>query len=141
MKTGLAKSFVISLNFPCLSLFTELFVYVVLLVVLWLGICVEVAVYRISRTSIYPPPSLPPSVFFLILPMAHRLFQNYFFSVVPFYCLFRLFFLLFLVSFAVSFLYVSSRFLAVIEILSDKQILCQFCGSLTVGCKLYELRL
>ena len=40
MKTMLAY-----LNFPCLSLFTVLFtyMYVIFLVVFWLGICAEVA--------------------------------------------------------------------------------------------------
>jgi len=49
-----SKNFVISLNFPWLSLFIELFAYVVFLflVVLWLGICVEVAKDTISRISI-----------------------------------------------------------------------------------------
>ena len=44
---GSAKNFIISFNFPCYSLFTELFACVVF--VLWLGICVEVAVDSISR--------------------------------------------------------------------------------------------
>ena len=47
-----SKNFASSLNFPCFSLFTVLFAYVVFLVVLWLGICVEVAVDRISQISI-----------------------------------------------------------------------------------------
>ena len=51
-----SKHFVISLNFPCLSLFTVLFAYgvffVSFLALLWLGICVEVAVDRISRISV-----------------------------------------------------------------------------------------
>ena len=52
MKTWLANNKVISPNVPCLSLFTVLFDYVVVfLVVLWLGICAEVAVDRISRIS------------------------------------------------------------------------------------------
>ena len=41
------------------NLFTVLFAYVFLLV-LWLGICVEVDVDRIT---IFPPPSPPPSSF------------------------------------------------------------------------------
>ena len=60
-----SKHFVISLNFPCViaSLLSCLLVSFFLFV-LWLDICVEVAVDRISRISIYtPPPSLPP--FFL----------------------------------------------------------------------------
>ena len=52
MKTVEVKHFVIPLNFPCPSFFSVLFGYVVFLVVLWLGICVEVAVDRISRISI-----------------------------------------------------------------------------------------
>ena len=44
---GSAKNFIISFNFPCYSLFTELIACVVF--VLWLGICVEVAVDSISR--------------------------------------------------------------------------------------------
>ena len=48
-ETGLTKNFVISLNLPSFSLFTELFAYVVFL---WLGICVEVATDRISPISL-----------------------------------------------------------------------------------------
>ena len=55
-----SKHFVDCYNFPCLSLFTVLFAYVILFyltffgvggrggVVLWLGICVKVAVEGIS---------------------------------------------------------------------------------------------
>ena len=52
MKTVLANILLIPLNFPCPSFFSLLFAYVVFLVVLWLGFCVEVAVDRISRISI-----------------------------------------------------------------------------------------
>ena len=58
-----SKPFGISLNFPCLGLFTVLFAYVVffILAVLWLGICVEVAVEEISRTrALSKPFSLSP---------------------------------------------------------------------------------
>ena len=54
----------------------------VVVVVLWLGICVEVAVDRILPISIYtPPPSLPPSLspslvfFFSLLPTILSLTQ------------------------------------------------------------------
>ena len=63
MKTGLANvHFVIFLNFPCLiawHVFTVLLAYVVFLflLVLWLGICVEVDVDRI--TILLLPPPLP----------------------------------------------------------------------------------
>ena len=64
-----SKHFVISLNFPCLySFFTELFACVLFLFVLWVDICVEVAVDRISRISIYPPTPLHFLPFFWILP-------------------------------------------------------------------------
>ena len=57
-----SKYFVIYLNFPCLSLFTVLFayMYVIFLVVFWLGICVEVAVDGILCISLLftPPPPL-----------------------------------------------------------------------------------
>ena len=59
-----SKHFVISLNFPSLSLFTVLFAYVVFLVVLWLGIYVEVAVEGISRIRFLSNPfSLPRRCF------------------------------------------------------------------------------
>ena len=59
-----SKHFVISLNFPSLSLFTVLFTYIVFLVVLLLGIYVEVAVEGISRIRVLSnPPSLPRRCF------------------------------------------------------------------------------
>ena len=59
-----SKHFVISLNFPCViaSLLSCLLVSFFLFV-LWLDICVEVAVDRISRISVYPPPLFTPSLF------------------------------------------------------------------------------
>ena len=56
-----SKHFIISLNFPRVSLFTVLFAYVVflLLAVLWLRICVEVAVEGISRIRVLSNPSSP----------------------------------------------------------------------------------
>ena len=67
MKTArVSKHFVISLNFPCLiACLLSSFTYVVfVLFVLWLGLWVDVAVDRISRISIYPPPpSHLPSLF------------------------------------------------------------------------------
>ena len=70
MKTGLAFG-----NFSQLSLsnslFTVLFTYVVFFkLVLWLGICVEVDVDRITILS-----PLPPSLFFLSLPTILSLIQ------------------------------------------------------------------
>ena len=52
MKTRVNKHFVFSLNFPCLMacLLMSFFLFV-----LWLGLCVDVAVDRISRISIYAP--------------------------------------------------------------------------------------
>ena len=57
------------------SLFTEQFAYVFFFwVVMWLRLCVDMAVDRILRIFIYPAPLLPPSVFsflflfFFILP-------------------------------------------------------------------------
>ena len=61
-ENSVSKHFVDCFNFPCLSLFTVLFAYVILFyftlfffgggggwgVVLWLGICVKVAVEGIS---------------------------------------------------------------------------------------------
>ena len=48
-KNRVSKHFVIFLNFPCLiACFTVLFAYVVFLLVLWLGICVEVDAERIA---------------------------------------------------------------------------------------------
>ena len=75
MKSWLSKHFVISRNVNYLFLF-----------ILWLGICVDVAVDRISRLSINhplpPPPSPHPSVlfaclfcFFFILPTVLSLTQ------------------------------------------------------------------
>ena len=62
-----SKHFVISLNYPCPGLFTVLFADVIFFfleggggVVLWLGICVEVAVAEISRIrALFKPSSLP----------------------------------------------------------------------------------
>ena len=45
------------------------------LFILWFGLCVDVAVDKISRVSIYSPLSLPPSVFFFILPTILSLTQ------------------------------------------------------------------
>ena len=64
--TDLANIFLISLNFPCLVYYgVSLCPFV--LVVLWLGLCAEVAVEGISRIRIFfflPPPFLPRGRFF-----------------------------------------------------------------------------
>ena len=60
IKTGLENILQIFSQLPLSnSLFTVLFAYVVFLLVLWLGICVEVG---LDRTAILPPPPppLPP---------------------------------------------------------------------------------
>ena len=63
METGLAKILQVLSISPCFSLFTVLFAYVVFfwLVILWLGICIDVAVDRILPS----PPLLTPSLFVL----------------------------------------------------------------------------
>ena len=66
--------------------------------------------------------------------MARRLFQNYFCQLYHFIVFFVKFSFLYLVSFAVSFLWVSSWLSAFIEILWYKHILCQLYASL---CRLY----
>ena len=57
-KPGYSKHFVIFLNFPCLiawHMFTVLLAYVVFfLLVLWLGICVEVDVHKITILHFIP---------------------------------------------------------------------------------------
>ena len=66
-----SKHFVIFLNFPCLiawHMITVLLAYVVFSLVLWLGICVEVDVDRIT---LFPPP--PPPNFFI---PTHNCFFN-----------------------------------------------------------------
>ena len=58
IKTGLANILQIFSQLPLSnSLFTVLFAYVVFLLVLWLGICVEVG---LDRTAILPPLPPPP---------------------------------------------------------------------------------
>ena len=58
IKTGLENILQIFSQLPLSnSLFTVLFAYVVFLLVLWLGICVEVG---LDRTAILPPPLPPP---------------------------------------------------------------------------------
>ena len=60
-----SKHFVISLNFPCLiACLLSCLLMSFFLFILWLELCVDVAVDKISRVSIYLPLSLPPSVFF-----------------------------------------------------------------------------
>ena len=61
-----SKHFVIFLNFPCLTacLLCCLLVSFLFLLVLWLGVCVEVDVDRITIL----PPSLPPFYFFCPYP-------------------------------------------------------------------------
>ena len=66
--------------------------------------------------------------------MARRLFQNYFCQLYHFIVFFVKFSFFYLVSFAVSFLWVSSWLSAFIEILWYKHILCQLYASL---CRLY----
>ena len=66
IKTGLANILQIFSQLPLSnSLFTVLFAYVVFLLVLWLGICVEVG---LDRTAILPPPLriFPYPQFFLL---------------------------------------------------------------------------
>ena len=60
-----SKHFVISLNFPCLiACLLSCSLMWFFLFILWFGLCVDVAVDKIPRVSIYSPLSLPPSVFF-----------------------------------------------------------------------------
>ena len=71
-----SKHFVISLNFPCLiACLLSCSLMWFFLFILWFGLCVDVAVDKISRVSIYSPLSLPPSVFFFILPTILSLTQ------------------------------------------------------------------
>ena len=61
MKTRVSKHFVIPINFPCLTAcLLSCLLMSVFLFILWLGLCVDVAVDRISWISISPPPSLLP---------------------------------------------------------------------------------
>ena len=65
MKTGLANNFFSQLPLSN-SLFTVLFAYVVFFwLVLWLGICVEVDVDRITISPAPPPYFFPYPQFFL----------------------------------------------------------------------------
>ena len=58
-----SKHLVIFLNFPCpIACLLCCLLLSFFLLVLWLGICVEVDVDRI--TTLTPPPSLSPSLFF-----------------------------------------------------------------------------
>ena len=71
-----SKHFVISLNFPCLiACLLSCSLMWFFLFILWFGLCVDVAVDKIPRVSIYSPLSLPPSVFFFILPTILSLTQ------------------------------------------------------------------
>ena len=63
MKTGLANFCNYSQLPLSNSLFTVLFAYVFFLLGLWLEICVEVDVDRIT---ILPPPPLPPPPYFFV---------------------------------------------------------------------------
>ena len=68
MKTGLAKILQVLSTSPCFSLFTVLFAYVGFFFGYFvIRDCVDVAVDKIERISIYHPPpphsSLPPSLF------------------------------------------------------------------------------
>ena len=66
MKTGLAKILQVLSTSPCFSLFTVLFAYVGFFFGYFvIRDCVDVAVDRILRISIYhpPPPLLTPSLF------------------------------------------------------------------------------
>ena len=74
-----SKHFVIFLNFPCLiaCLLCCLLVSFLFLLVLWLGVCVEVDVDRITIL----PPSLP-SFYFFFVPTHNSLFNNSYLTVV-----------------------------------------------------------
>ena len=73
IKTGLANILQIFSQLPLSnSLFTVLFAYVVFLIVLWLGICVEVG---LDRTAILPPPPPPPPLRFFPYPQFFLLTQ------------------------------------------------------------------
>ena len=65
----ISKHFVIFLNFPCLiaCLLCCLLMSFFFLLVLWLGICVEVDVDRITIIPPPPPSFLPPSLFLFLI--------------------------------------------------------------------------
>ena len=60
-KNQVSKHFVISLNFPCLrACLLSCLLISFFLFVLWLGLCEDMAVDRISPISIFPPPFTSP---------------------------------------------------------------------------------
>ena len=68
MKTRVGKHFVIALNFPCLiACLLSCLLMSFFLFVLWLGLCVDVAVHRTSRISIYAPPAFIIIIIIIII--------------------------------------------------------------------------